>query len=314
MQNRAFTLIELLVVIAIIAILAAILFPVFAQAKMAAKKTKILSNVKQMATGTLIYTNDYDDTFPLGFSQRASGTWRYATLHPIPADNFKNDTAGISGGWNTAASIESASQSPYNSTYAYVKSSALYDDANMLEDDVFGEKAAMTNPRSSHLAYNGLLHSLSSTEVVNSSKVPLWWEGFGSEATLGRAITNPTLNCAGTGASAVASTCRFNSDVSPQSGFATTAGYTWFQFSSTYIWNHGFNESHTDSSAKYVKLAAPTGPFSSDPSSPRIRDYFGQPWAQIDFDGLPQSMWGCTIGNTGTETSYSCYFRPDRDQ
>src|ERR1700744_1585713 len=65
MQRKAFTLIELLVVIAIIAILAAILFPVFAQAKMAAKITSALSNAKQLGTAYLMYTNDNDDTFPL---------------------------------------------------------------------------------------------------------------------------------------------------------------------------------------------------------------------------------------------------------
>ncbi len=63
-MKKAFTLIELLVVIAIIAILAAILFPVFAQAKEAAKKTASTSNQKQLATGTLIYASDYDDTLP----------------------------------------------------------------------------------------------------------------------------------------------------------------------------------------------------------------------------------------------------------
>lgn len=62
-MRKAFTLIELLVVIAIIAILAAILFPVFAQAKMAAKKTQDLSNMKQIGTSTQIYLADYDDTY-----------------------------------------------------------------------------------------------------------------------------------------------------------------------------------------------------------------------------------------------------------
>lgn len=64
-RRLGFTLIELLVVIAIIAILAAILFPVFAQAKMAAKKTAVISNMKQNLTSTMIYLGDFDDVFPL---------------------------------------------------------------------------------------------------------------------------------------------------------------------------------------------------------------------------------------------------------
>jgi len=65
-RNRTgFTLIELLVVIAIIAILAAILFPVFAQAREQARKTSCLSNVKQLALAVSMYTQDYDESFPL---------------------------------------------------------------------------------------------------------------------------------------------------------------------------------------------------------------------------------------------------------
>jgi prepilin-type N-terminal cleavage/methylation domain-containing protein len=64
-RSRGFTLIELLVVIAIIAILAAILFPVFAQAREAARKTSCLSNMKQLTLGWLMYTQDYDETSPL---------------------------------------------------------------------------------------------------------------------------------------------------------------------------------------------------------------------------------------------------------
>ncbi|MDX1934421.1 MAG: DUF1559 domain-containing protein [Capsulimonadales bacterium] len=64
-RRAAFTLIELLVVIAIIAILAAILFPVFAQAREKARQTSCLSNNKQYALATLMYLQDYDETFPM---------------------------------------------------------------------------------------------------------------------------------------------------------------------------------------------------------------------------------------------------------
>ena len=64
-MKRAFTLIELLVVVAIIAILAAILFPVFAQAKEAAKKSVCVSNEKQIGLAILLYSNDFEDTAPL---------------------------------------------------------------------------------------------------------------------------------------------------------------------------------------------------------------------------------------------------------
>ena len=67
-RKNGFTLIELLVVIAIIAILAAILFPVFAQAREAARRTSCVSNLKQIGTATMMYVQDYDEVFP--FMQR----------------------------------------------------------------------------------------------------------------------------------------------------------------------------------------------------------------------------------------------------
>jgi prepilin-type N-terminal cleavage/methylation domain-containing protein len=64
MKRTGFTLIELLVVIAIIAILAAILFPVFAQARDKARQAACLNNCKQIALGLMMYAQDYDETFP----------------------------------------------------------------------------------------------------------------------------------------------------------------------------------------------------------------------------------------------------------
>ncbi|MFN3683463.1 MAG: prepilin-type N-terminal cleavage/methylation domain-containing protein [Fimbriimonadaceae bacterium] len=86
-RNRAFTLIELLVVIAIIAILAAILFPVFAQAKMSAKRTQDLSNVKQLNLGVQMYAGDFDDTYP--FCWGWDSEWRPWTVQINPyVNNF----------------------------------------------------------------------------------------------------------------------------------------------------------------------------------------------------------------------------------
>ncbi len=67
-RAKGFTLIELLVVIAIIAVLAAILFPVFAQAREAARKTQCASNLKQLGAAVMQYSQDYDERLPHGAS------------------------------------------------------------------------------------------------------------------------------------------------------------------------------------------------------------------------------------------------------
>jgi prepilin-type N-terminal cleavage/methylation domain-containing protein/prepilin-type processing-associated H-X9-DG protein len=83
-MRRGFTLIELLVVIAIIAILAAILFPVFAKAREKARQTSCLSNLKQIGLAALSYAQDYDERYPLAATgpQGTPRTYYFQTLTP----------------------------------------------------------------------------------------------------------------------------------------------------------------------------------------------------------------------------------------
>src|ERR1043165_5678070 len=85
-MRRGFTLVELLVVIAIISILAALLFPVFARAKAAAKQTACISNLRQIGDAITIYMNDYDDIFPHAVD--ASDKWAPQIWDPFP--DFRN--------------------------------------------------------------------------------------------------------------------------------------------------------------------------------------------------------------------------------
>ena len=79
--KKGFTLIELLVVIAIIAILAAILFPVFARAREKARQTSCLNNCKQIALAHRMYTQDYDEEIVAAYLYNGCGTW-YGRLEP----------------------------------------------------------------------------------------------------------------------------------------------------------------------------------------------------------------------------------------
>ncbi len=108
-MKRAFTLIELLVVIAIIAILAAILFPVFAQAKLAAKKSADLSNTKQLGTATYLYLNDNDDQYMTAYfynngsnGDNGVNSWSNALIPYVKSTGIFISPGSKNGGWAPA--------------------------------------------------------------------------------------------------------------------------------------------------------------------------------------------------------------------
>jgi len=90
-KRHGFTLIELLVVIAIIAILAAILFPVFAQAREKARSASCLSNVKQLSLGIMMYAQDYDEYMPYGYAYNLPAQTQLVYWHDAIRPYIKAD-------------------------------------------------------------------------------------------------------------------------------------------------------------------------------------------------------------------------------
>jgi len=100
-EKHGFTLIELLVVIAIIAILAAILFPVFSRAREQARKTNCLSNLKQLGQGILMYCQDWDETLPFGVpacSEPKHRQW-WAQIYPYTKNASILHCPSSTGAW-----------------------------------------------------------------------------------------------------------------------------------------------------------------------------------------------------------------------
>ena len=178
--KRAFTLIELLVVIAIIAILAAILFPVFAQAKFSAKKAASLSNIKQVALASIMYGNDYDDNIPIfvngPYAQIASyaggaevDTWVYEVQpyikslklmdNPETSDTYSIFGSGTNAWWRNQDlfpyyGINYLFLSPWNGTCSGAAGSKSFSGASQPSNTVFFTETRAGSPTySSGLGY-----------------------------------------------------------------------------------------------------------------------------------------------------------------
>ncbi len=181
-MKKAFTLIELLVVIAIIAILAAILFPVFAQAKAAAKRTQVLSNIKNVGTATQLYMADYDDILP-----RQDDCVPTPVLNPQLASTVVYPTTKSGRGCTSSPFVYRTNHFSWQKwVYPYVKNIEIFFNPLRERGTAYSTNGQITDQFGINTGLTGALNSLNATP---SSRGVLRDSWFGGSAT---AIVSPS--------------------------------------------------------------------------------------------------------------------------
>jgi prepilin-type N-terminal cleavage/methylation domain-containing protein/prepilin-type processing-associated H-X9-DG protein len=188
-MGRAFTLIELLVVVAIISLLAAILFPVFAQAREKARETACISNTRQIGTAVRMYVQDYDETFPIFYAyhtQPPAGVAGHkgveVLLQPYTRnkDIFRcpNDSGG-SGMANSPSSEYGCKDYPaktesyfacYGSSYRFT--SGVY---SVVLNESSSNNGVYTDPADARIVTDASIQYPSETRVMRDEMLP-WFD------------------------------------------------------------------------------------------------------------------------------------------
>lgn len=285
MSKRAFTLIELLVVIAIIAILAAILFPVFAQAKTAAKKTADLSNQKQLGTAFQIYLSDYDDQHPSAYAVQNGQSYPFAYFD-VPAN------------WDptvNAAYVEAVRQGWANAIQPYVKNIDMYQSPGAATKYAIpGWNYAPGGWATMNYVFNGLLSYYSGTAVTEPTKLRLLTSTYGNRSIQGAGLAAPHMSCNTPG------TCRFV----PSSPSCNGANGTYSELSnpsgaSMWMFGQGMNAVFSDTHARFQKVAG---------GATNASDYRTDFWGAYNANGVARwTEW------QDTNFCHTLLFMPDFD-
>jgi prepilin-type N-terminal cleavage/methylation domain-containing protein/prepilin-type processing-associated H-X9-DG protein len=293
-KNRGggFTLIELLVVIAIIAILAAILFPVFAQAREKARQTGCLSNQKQLSTSIMMYTQDYDETYPLAASYNPTTNAWFTNLHDTPANWRLTTTAGIdrhNSFWINAIQPYQknygVSPCPSAQTVVEFGTPASYDAALAAGKPVYNNS----------YYYNGLLHQYPVAMVEEPASVIMLSEARGKIEYRGYLTTFPYPRFADAnsnrGAMYEARTTT-GCATDPVTGITNNSG-TYSTDHTLWVHNGGMNMAFADGHVKWRRLGAVIG---------GATDKKVDPWSQYNAAGIPGSRFW--------DQCHYCLFRP----
>ena len=262
-MRKAFTLIELLVVIAIIAILAAILFPVFAQAKASAKKAADLSNQKQLALAFIMYQTDVDDAMPFSVP-RDLGTSIFTT----PWDRTPSTDPG-------------ARQSVFaNSVAPYIKNWQLW--KSPLQGPHWDNGAtSANNPTGFALSFtmNSYLNALNGSAIPAPAMVITTWDGMGTTDLPGFSFGMPLIY---TKTKTWLAPGQFPGDVYrfQDAGADCVSAYGYFvgpggTTANMNVFNNGMNIGKADGHAKFAKNGTIDSPVAQcDPNTGYLQFYW----------------------------------------